>query len=171
MTTPEITTDNTEEERIYCHRRNCPGSTGLRCYQTGVPICMKCSVQTPVGYISVDAAKDRADRFFNISVSDYVVASVIAFMGTLITGFFAVTLLGFLWFLLIFIGPAIGGAIGEMIFRGIRRRRGRYTRNIVIGSMIAANIILLFLTGNLLALGIFAFTATSAAVARLQVAL
>jgi hypothetical protein len=171
MTTPEITTNETEEERIFCHRRNCPGSTGLRCYQTGVPICMKCSVRTPVGYISKDAAKDRADKFFNISVSDYVVVATIAFMGTLITGFFAVSFLGFLWFLLIFIGPALGGIIGEMIFRGIRRRRGRYTRQIVIGSMIAANIILFFVTGNLLALGIFAFTATSAAIARLQVAL
>lgn len=181
MTTPEVHLEQGQEERIYCHRRNCPGSTGLRCYQTNVPICMQCAVRTPVGYISKDAQKERQSQYFNIENTDYLLVAVVGFIGTLVIGLPAVMFLSFLgiWglFIAAIAGSAIGGGIGEATFRAIRRRRGRHTHQILIGSMAFACMLLLcpsLSIGGLFGpviLGIFGFTSIGAAVARIRVAL
>lgn len=178
MTTPNVQADAQEAERheaddelIYCHRRNCPGSSGLRCYRTGVPICTKCAVRTPVGYISKDAQKQHEDRYYNIRPVDYALAGAAAFFTTLLVGWPLIAFLGRLWFLMFFVGPVVGGIIGEAAGRVIRFRRGRYTRQVVSGAIVAGLLLLLLSTGNLLAVVLFGAFATGAALARLQVAL
>lgn len=155
--------------KIFCDRRNCPGSEGLRCQRTNVPICSQCAVRTPVGYISKDAAKQQADRFFNIGMPDYVIAGGIAFFATLISGFIVSMFLGSIWLILFFIGAPVGGAIGDTAWRAIRYRRGRYTSRVVGGAMLLATF-MLFPFGGISAL-IFGGIATVTAVSRFEVAI
>lgn len=176
MTTPEMNIE-AEDQRVYCHRRNCPGSTGLRCYQTDVPICMQCAIQTPVGYISKDAQRERQKVYFNIQTKDYILLALVGFFTTLFIGYPVVLLvsgLGFIgFFIMAFVGSAIGGSIGEASFRAIGRRRGRYTDRVLIGAMVSACLIIFLFSGLyvVIGLGIFAFTAIGAAVARIRITL
>jgi hypothetical protein len=170
MTTPETHIDDAEDtEVVYCHRRNCPGSTGLRCYRTGVPICMKCAIRTPVGYISPEAHKQQADKYYNINPADYLIAASVALAATLLIGFPLMIFLGRIWFLMFFIAPAVGGAIGEVTVRAIGNRRGRYLRQVVGGAIIFGVLGLMMI--SLFSAIIFGVFAIGAALARLQIAL
>jgi uncharacterized membrane protein len=161
----------TEKDGVmYCDRRGCPGSTGLRCQRTSVPICSKCAVRTPVGYISKDAARLQANRYYNIEVVDYLIAAVIAFVATLVAGFMLVTIFGGFWFIGLLVSAPLGGGIGELVWRSIRFRRGRYTSRVVGGAMLLATGILFAFGGSIVGL-IFGVIATTTAVSRFQVAL
>ncbi len=153
---------------VFCDRRNCLGSSGLRCQRSNVPICKQCAVATPVGYISKDAAKQQADKYFNIATTDYMIAASVAFFMTLFAGFF-VGLFGF-FIIIIFASIPIGAGIGELVLRAIKNRRGRYTQRVVGASMGLATLFLLLFTFNPLML-LFGVLATGAAVSRFQVAL
>lgn len=160
---------------IFCDRRECPGSIGLRGQRTGVPICMSCAVQTPVGYISKDAAREQANKFFNIESSDYVVAAIIAFMITFISGFmvgaFFVRFSFFGLFVLLLIGGAVGGTIGEVVVKSIKNRRGRYTSQVVGGAMVTATFFAFLFTGLSLMTLIYGLIVASATVSRFEIAL
>lgn len=153
---------------IYCDRRGCPGSNGLRCYRTGVPICQKCSVRTPVGYLSIDAAREQQNTFYNAEVTDYLLAGVTAFIVSLLAGFIVSFVPFFFAFLLAV--PA-GGAVAEAVWRVLRKRRGRYTSQVVGGSMVLSVIVLFFFTGNLFSLLIYALMGIGTATARFQLGL
>lgn len=169
MTTTKRQRTYTERDGIiYCDRANCPGSTGLRCYRTGVPICPKCSKRTEMGYLSVDAAKEQADKFFNIETTDYVLAGIIAFMMALGIGFFVVSILRFFIFA-IFAGVFAGGAVSEAVQRTIKFKRGRYTGRVVgAGIIIATGVLLMF---NPLSAAIYGVIATTTAVSRFEIGL
>ncbi|MBI5928137.1 MAG: hypothetical protein HY862_02425 [Chloroflexi bacterium] len=138
--------DRTESpERIFCGKANCPGSTGLKCYRTGVLICMKCAVKTPVGYISKEAAREQADKYFNIASYDYIIAAVVAFAALLIGGGLVIMILPFFLFMFI-IGGALGGGIAEIVWRAIRFKRGRYTTYAVGSGLVAATLCLMVLS-------------------------
>lgn len=154
---------------IYCDRANCPGSTGLRCYRTDVPICLKCAKRTPVGYLSQDAAKEQADKYFNISTTDYAIGGIVAFMMALGIGFFVTNIFGFFIFA-IFGGVLAGGVISETVQRVTSFKRGRYTGRVVgVGIVLASGILLL--VGNPLSAGIYGFMATTTAVSRFEISL
>lgn len=159
---------------IYCDRSGCPGSTGLRCYRTGVPICKKCSVRTPVGYLSKDAARAQQDQFFNATMRDYVVAAMVAFFLSVLPGFF-ITQLGFGffgWIIAFFLSTTLGGFISEVVFRVLDKRRGRHlARAVGMGIVLGALLLLPFAFFNFITWGIFAVVTTSTAVGRFQLGL
>lgn len=162
------------EERdgqIYCDRKGCPGSSGLRCQRTNVPICVKCAVRTPVGYISKDAAKQQADKYYNIANQDYLLAGAVAFFATLLTGFVMTIVFGRFFLLGFLFATPVGAAVGELVWRSIRYRRGRYTARVVSGAMLFATGILFVITGFSLIALVFGIIATAAAVSRFQVTL
>ncbi|MCQ3932872.1 MAG: hypothetical protein DPW16_20680 [Chloroflexi bacterium] len=161
MTAPVETT----QEKIYCSKSNCPGSTGLKCYRTGVPICMKCAVKTPVGYISKEAAREQADKYFNIASYDYIIATVVAFGSLLVSGFVLVRFIPIFYFMFL-IGGAVGGGIAEVVWRAIRYKRGRYTTYAVGIGMIAATLFLMLFSP--LNGAIFGGVATSVALGRFR---
>jgi hypothetical protein len=167
MTAPTQTETTQEQSVIYCGKPNCPGSTGLRCYRTGVPICMKCAVQTPVGYISKDAAREQENKFYNAVVTDYLIAGAVAFFALLGIGFVLFTFLRFFWIIIFLLSFPAGGLVSEVVWRSIRYRRGRYTAQAVGIGMAAATGLLFLITFNIFAL-IFGAIATSAAVARFR---
>ena len=111
----------TAETTLYCfYHPNTP--TSLRCNRCDKPICPKDAVRTPTGYRCKDCVRQQQDVFFNATPLDYAITAVVAFLTGLI-GQAAFPRLGFL---IIFIGPLVGGLAGEVIWRLSRKRRGRY---------------------------------------------
>lgn len=160
-----------ETELIYCGKPNCPGSTGLRCIRTNVPICSKCAVLVKgVGYISKDAAREQEKKFYNVVPTDYLVVGAISFFGTLVIGFPLNIFLGGIWFLMFLLGPAVGSAIGEVTWRIIGNRRGKYMSQTVTGSIIAASLLLFIIIPSFSVI-IFGGMAAFSAAARFQVGL
>ncbi len=158
-----------QDGAIYCDRAGCPGSTGLRCQRTNVPICPQCAVMTPVGYISKDAAKSHADKFYNIAPTDYVIAATVAFVVTTLGGLGLLFFFGRFWLILIVAAMPLGGGVAELVWRAIRYKRGRRTQQVVAGAMIAATFVL-FIFGFIWGL-MLGGIATAAAVSRFEVAL
>jgi hypothetical protein len=163
-----------EDGTVFCSISGCPGSTGLRCRRTEVPICPKCSVRTEVGYISKEAAREQQNKFFDAATTDYIIAGFVAFFANLVVGFF-VTRLGFLGLfgliLIFFVGTSAGGVMSEVIWRAIRKRRGRYTGRIAGAGIILSSIVLFPFTPNILALLLYAFVVLTTVNARFQLGL
>ena len=166
-----------EEETLHCTRHP-DVETTLQCNRCGTPICPKCAVRTPVGFRCPDCVRSQSATFYSAGWLDYVLAAIVALVLSAIAGFFA-PMLG--WFFMIFIGPAAGGLIGEIIFRVTRRRRGRQMWLVVGASMVLGAVlpyaIPAFLSGNirillsptwLLGVGLFIVLGVGAAIARLR---
>ncbi|HEX3051121.1 MAG TPA: B-box zinc finger protein [Aggregatilineaceae bacterium] len=137
-------------------------ATNLHCNRCGRPMCTKCAVRTPVGYRCRDCVRQQQNTFFNAQMLDYVIAAAV----TLLLGFMAAGFLSMIrWFFIaFFIGPAAGGAIGQVIMRLTNKRRGRYT-GLVVGVCMVLSA-LPFILVNPLGVGIYLVMATSTAVAQ-----
>ena len=135
-------------------------STTLRCNRCEKPICTSCAVLTPVGYRCRECVKGQQAVFETATSLDYVLAFVIAAVGSAM----ATALLNFIGFWGIFVAPVIGGALAEAIRYAVRRRRGfRLPITAAIGTIVGVllnlvvpvfNAILMFTSGfgiNLLA--------------------
>jgi hypothetical protein len=118
--------------------------------------------------LSKDAAKEQADKYFNIAVTDYALAGILAFMIALGIGFFVVNLFGFFLFA-IFGGIFAGGVISETVQRTIKFKRGRNTGRVVGAGIVMASVILLLF--NPISAAIYGFLATSTAVSRFEIGL
>lgn len=113
---------------LYC--ANHPDrETMLRCNKCNKPICAECAVQTPVGYRCKECVRSQQDKFYTASVSDRTKGFIAAAVGGVILGIAAalVGLLGLFFGILaaVFVGPAVGGGIGEFIWRATGRKRSR----------------------------------------------
>jgi len=97
--------------------------TVLRCNRCGKLICPQCAVLTEVGYRCPDCIRNQRSVFFNIRLSDYPVAVLVA--GT-VAGLAALLLVRAGFFIALLLSPVIGGLIGELVRRAIGRRRGRH---------------------------------------------
>ena len=102
--------------------------TSLRCKRCDRYICTSCAVSTPTGYICKECMRERQKSFETALWYDFLSGFIIA---GLISGVasFLVTLIGaigFIGFLLVFLGSsAAGGVIAEAIRAVTRRRRSR----------------------------------------------
>jgi hypothetical protein len=133
---------------------------------------MKCAVRTPVGYISKDAAKEQADKYYNIKVVSYIIAGAVAFIAMLGMAFMLSLFIGgFFGFIIAFlVGAPAGGLVSELVWRSIGSQRGRYTGRVVGGAMALATLLVFLFTFSIVVL-LFGFVATSAAVSRFEIAL
>ncbi|HMQ51090.1 MAG TPA: hypothetical protein PKE64_06320 [Anaerolineae bacterium] len=123
--------------------------TGLRCNRCNKFICPKCAVRTPVGFRCPDCIREVENKYYTGGNTDYVIAAVIAFPLSLIVATLSFILLGGLGFfqLLIafFLFPAVAGFIAEAVRWGVGKRRSRYLRHVVIGSLVVATLPFLIL--------------------------
>jgi hypothetical protein len=118
-------------DTLYC--ANHPNvATSLRCNKCGKPICARCAVRTPVGYRCKDCTRAQQQIFETVVWYDYLsaalIAAVLGGLGSLTSG---------LVFWLLFIAPAVGGVIAEVIRYAVRRRRGRYLSWVAVGGFVA----------------------------------
>ncbi|MCA9983633.1 MAG: hypothetical protein KDE59_05040 [Anaerolineales bacterium] len=146
-------------ENLVCYKHGNP--TNLRCYSCGKPICGKCSKVTPVGYRCLDCIRDAESVFFDANPIHYLVSMVTAgFLGA--AAAFLMSVIGGLWFLAFFLGPAAGTFIGNLAFRLNGRHRGRYLPYLVAGALLISGLPFLLLRGNLIGVGIYLFMAVPA---------
>ncbi|MDH7489895.1 MAG: B-box zinc finger protein [Anaerolineae bacterium] len=166
-----------EEEVLHCARHP-DVETTLRCNRCGTPICPRCAVRTPVGFRCPDCVRAQSAVFYSAGWADYVVAASIALVFSAGVGLLA-GIVG--WFFMVFIAPAAGGLLGEIIFRAVRRRRGRRLWAVAGGAMVVGAVmplaIIALLAGDirvllspyeLLAVGLYLVLGVGAAVARLR---
>jgi hypothetical protein len=96
--------------------------TSLRCNRCGKYICTKCAVRMATGYRCKECVNQQQQIFETALWYDYVVAGVIA---ALLAGLAGLLVTRLVWFTF-FLSPVAGGAIAEVIFRAVRKRRGKY---------------------------------------------
>lgn len=119
-------------EPLYCV--NHPKvETRLRCNKCGDPICVKCAVQTPVGYRCPDCIRSQQKVFYaEFRPVYYLIAAVVALPLGVIAGWL-IPSLG--WYAII-LGPVVGAGIAEVVLWAIRRRRGPYTWLVVSAAIV-----------------------------------
>jgi hypothetical protein len=151
----------------YCYRHP-QTETGLRCNRCNKFICPKCARRTPVGFRCPDCIREQEDRYYSGGNIDYVIAAVIALPLSLIAAGLFTTILGGLGlFLTLILGsivtPVVVGVIVEAVRWGVKKRRSRYLRHVVIGSFIlgTAPFLILSLTAGFLGGGFWALIAPS----------
>ncbi|MDQ7844630.1 MAG: B-box zinc finger protein [Armatimonadota bacterium] len=97
--------------------------TGLTCVSCGTPICPDCMVQTPVGMKCPTCGTAPLPRIYQVGPGALAAAVVVAgALGMLAGGILFVWRLGVL---AIFLGPFVGGLIGEAASRAAGWKRGR----------------------------------------------
>jgi hypothetical protein len=144
----------------------------LRCNRCGKPICVRCAVQTPVGYRCKQCVGRQQAVFYTGGPVDYVWGGLIAFVLGGLAGFLMLALGA--WFFALILGPAIGVGISEVVRFAVRRRRSRHLW-LAVGIGIVLGVLpgILVRLGSLglwslLTLGIFLVLAVGAAAARLR---
>ena len=159
-----------EDLTLHCTRH--PNvETVLRCNRCGTPICPQCAVLTEVGYRCPDCIRSAQSVFFNIRLSDYPVAALVAGM---IAGLAALLLVQAGFFIAFLLSPVVGGMIGELVHRAVGRRRGRHMwlavgSAVVIGGLLGS-VISWFLLGptSLLTTLLYLVLSTGTAAGRLR---
>ena len=142
---------NTEIENdsaIYCfYDPNI--ETSLRCKRCEKPICAKCAILTPTGYICKNCEHSQQKIYDTAISTDYFVAFIIS---TVISGFGSI-IANFLGFFVILLAPLAGVIIAEAVRAGVKKRRSKKLFKIaLLGSVLGGLPILLF---SLLLLDIF----------------
>jgi hypothetical protein len=124
--------------------------TLLRCNRCGKPICIKCAVQTPVGFRCKECVRQQQNVYFNAETWDNPIALAASLLVTLIATPLVGAILGRIGFfgilIAIFIGASAGGVLAQVIRWAVGRRRGRYLRYFAL-----AGILLGVLAGSVLA--------------------
>ncbi|MBN1642489.1 MAG: B-box zinc finger protein [Anaerolineae bacterium] len=156
-------------ETLYCidHPKR---ETTLRCNRCGAPVCTSCVVRTPVGFRCRACVQAQQAAFYTARWYDLPVAALLSLALSVPAA--AIAMLAGWWFAIV-ISPVAGGLIAGGVHRVLGRRRGRWTWlavavGIVVGALAAVSVMALFGSYNLLSLGIYAATATGAAVGVLR---
>lgn len=115
----------TQPDTLYCYiHPNRP--TTLRCNRCDRPICAECAIRTPTGYRCPECVKQQQKRFDTALWYDYIVAFMVAAIGSAIASGLILVVSGFFFgILVLFIAPGAGGVIGNLVLRFIKNRRSR----------------------------------------------
>lgn len=143
-----------------------PGrETRLRCNLCDMPICPKCAVHTPVGFRCKACVKDQQSGFFTARWYDYPLAAFVA-LGLSIAAAMVASQAG--WWLTLFAGSLAGGLMGKVVHVAIGRRRGRWIWLICGACIVLGALVAMAVTLQPVPIGIYAVTATGAAVGVLR---
>lgn len=141
----------------YCYNHPTRETT-LRCKRCERYICTSCAVSTPTGYICKECMRERQRTFDTAVWYDFVSGFIIAGMLSGLASFLVTFVggIGFIGWLLIFLGSsAAGGIIAEAVRAVTRRRRSR-TLFLTIGAGVVFGalpmLLLQLLSGNVFGL-------------------
>jgi hypothetical protein len=98
--------------------------TALSCGKCGTPICPNCTIHGPVGLRCRDCASLKSSALYQVRPERFALAAVLGLAAGTFVGVLLQAISGMFLFFLLFIGPAIGGAVGEIILRASGRKRG-----------------------------------------------
>ncbi|MBK9126140.1 MAG: B-box zinc finger protein [Chloroflexi bacterium] len=156
-------TQHDHDEVTYCEVHP-DRETGLRCNRCGRYMCAQCAVQTPVGYRCRECVREVEDKFFSGTQSDYVIAFAVAAAAAAVGGFLLIQLrITGILLLMIFAALPAGGALAQLIFRVVGKRRGRYTAQIAAAGVLIGAAGAAFLTGGFRSIGLWIFASIVAA--------
>ncbi len=115
----------TQSETLYCYiHPNRP--TTLRCNRCDRPICAECAIRTPTGYRCPECVRQQQKKFDTAEWYDYIVAFIVAAIGSAIASGLIMVVSGFFFgILVLFLAPAAGRVIGNLVLRFIKNRRSR----------------------------------------------
>ncbi len=138
----------TADGTLYC--ANHPNTeTLLRCNRCNKPICLKCAVQTDVGYRCQECIRGVQDKYFNAETRDNPIAFIVGFLITVISAPIVGLLLGsfgFLGFILAFVaGSGAGATLAQIIRKAVGKRRGRYLRHYALGGIVVGFVVAFFI--------------------------
>ncbi len=126
-------------DTIYCPQHPTV-ATQMRCNKCGKFICLKCAVQTPVGYRCNACVYQQQQVYFNARPHDNLVALLLTFVLTaLVIPFAAVVADGFYlgaFYLALIVGPGAGALLVQSVRRLTGRRRSRHMRYFVLGGLV-----------------------------------
>src|SRR4029078_8556684 len=91
--------------------------TALACGRCGTPICPNCSVPGAVGMLCPPCASNKTGHMYQVRPERFALACVFGVVAGTIVGFLLQAVSGIFIYFLLFIGPMIGGAVGEIILR------------------------------------------------------
>ncbi len=126
-----------EDQILHCYRHP-DVETSLRCYRCGNPICIKCAVRTPVGYLCPDCQRGIKKRFTTARYSDYVIAALVSLVLGGLAGW--LPLAGWLTILL---SPLAGTLIASLVNKLIAHRYGEWIWLVVAASIVVGGLPLL----------------------------
>lgn len=92
--------------------------TALRCSKCEDPICPKCAVLTAVGYRCPSCGKEKSVTA-QLPPATMIIGSLSGFGLGFISSWLATRVLGFL---ILFVAAIVGGAVGEILVRLVKRR-------------------------------------------------
>jgi hypothetical protein len=115
----------TQTDTLFCYvHPNRP--TSLRCNRCNRPICAQCAIRTPTGYRCPECVRQQQKKFDTAEWYDYIVAFIVAAIGSGIASGLVYLVSGIFYGLLVlFIAPGAGAFIGNMVLRFIKNRRSR----------------------------------------------
>ena len=102
--------------------------TSLRCKRCERYICTSCAVSTPTGYICKECMRERQKSFDTALWYDFALGFAVAGLLSGVASFLVTLIgaIGFIGFMLVFIGSsAAGGIIAEAVRAVTRRHRSR----------------------------------------------
>lgn len=114
-------TTSGEAETLFCVRHP-DRATVLRCGRCNAPICVACTIQTPVGVRCPGCAQTRRLPTYEVSLPLYVRAGVVGLAVGLLGGMVVSGLLRGLF--AIWLAPVFGWLVGEAVARAANLRRG-----------------------------------------------
>jgi len=148
MNTLTIATQTTDtlgvETLIYCPQH--PSiETQMRCNKCGKFICLKCAMQTPVGYRCRDCVHQQQKVYFNAKGHDDLVAFLVSLGMTILVlpvlAFVADSFYFGAFYLAFIAGPSAGALLAQLVRLAVQRRRSRLMRYFVVGGIVAGTVI------------------------------
>lgn len=118
----------TNSETLYCYIHP-DRPTVLRCNRCERPICTEDAIRVPTGYRCPNCVREQQKAFDTAQGSDYVVAFLIAAVGSVIASALVWLVSGLGLFLglilLVVLAPGAGALIGNVVLSATGRRRSR----------------------------------------------
>ncbi len=122
-----------ESEVLYCAIHPTT-ETLLRCNKCGKPICPRCGIRTPVGVRCRECARLRRAPLYMVDPGHYLLAAVVALPASFLAGLIMQQVGIFFAF---FLGAAVGGLVGEVVYRATGGKRGTHLALLVCVCIVA----------------------------------
>ena len=138
---------------------HCPAhpmvETQMRCNRCGRLICLKCAVQTPVGYRCKQCVTAQQAVYFNAKPGDNLLVGLLSFVVALSVTPFVALLGDLFWiggiYVALFAGPGAGALLTQLVRLVVQRRRSRIMATVVtVGILTGLGVVVL---GDLIFVG------------------